>query len=398
MRIVVLMVCCTLVHALYALADTVVDGDLKLTGGGEFIFSDNTHQATAQVQGPKGDPGPPGDTRWGLNGSDIYYTDGKVGIGTTAPNEQLEITGNIRLPATKANAGIIKQGANTLIHTINDDGFSPNFFAGINSGNLTMTGATNTGVGTDSLSSNSTGNGNTAIGHEALSSNTSGSLNVALGSQSLKRLTGGTGNTAIGATALLNITAGDHNTVIGNSAASSLDIGSYNIYIGYAAGPTTFADEDESNVLRIGNVQHIARTYIAGIYARTVTGGSAVYIKSDGQLGTTTSSRRYKEEISDMGDASSGIMKLKPVTFYYKPEYASGPRLLQFGLIAEEVAEVYPYLVEYNKNGEPDSVYYQFVNAMLLNEVQKQDKRIIALEDKNRSLEERLARLEALIK
>jgi hypothetical protein len=80
-----------------------------------------------------------------------------------------------------------------------------------------------------------------------------------------------------------------------------------------------------------------------------------------------------------MGDITSGLIKLRPVSFYYQPEYANGPKLLQYGLIAEEVAEVYPDLVQYNDKGEPNTVYYQFVNAMLLNEVQKQDKRIKAL-------------------
>jgi hypothetical protein len=391
MRIIILMVCCTLFHAPYVLADTVIDGDLKLTGGGELFFPDNSHQATAQVQGPKGDPGPPGDTKWVTNGSNIYYADGKVGIGTTAPNEQLEITGNIRFPATTANTGIIKQGANTLIHTFRAGGLSNNFFAGTNSGNLTMTGDRNTGVGASALSSNGTGNANTAIGREALSLNTNGSLNVALGSQSLKYLIGGSDNTAIGTTALLNITTGDYNTVIGYSAGSLLETGSDNIYIGNSAGPLVIADYNESNTLRVGNVHKIGRAFIAGISGITVSGGTTVYIKGDGQLGTLTSSKRFKEEISDMGDITSGLMKLRPVSFYYKPEYANGPRLLQYGLIAEEVAEVYPDLVQYDDKGEPNTVFYQFVNAMLLNEVQKQDKRI-------KALEERLARLEALIR
>jgi hypothetical protein len=389
MRIIVLMVCCTLVHASYVFADTVVDGDLKLTGGGEFIFSDNTHQSTAQVQGPKGDPGPPGDTRWGINGSDIYYTGGNLGIGTSTPNEQLEITGNMRLPSTTANAGIIRQGTNTLIHTY-DTGFQPsNFFAGINAGNLTMTGQRNTAVGFNALTSNITGNGNTAIGREALKSNTSGSANVAVGASPLNDLTDGYGNIGIGGSSLGNLTSGGFNVAIGDGAGNNLATGDYNIYIGTSTG--IGGANNESNTLRIGYPNQVSKAFIAGIYGKTVTGGSAVYIKSDGQLGTSTSSRRYKDDISDMGDASSGLMKLRPVTFYYKPEYASGPRLLQYGLIAEEVAEVYPDLVDYNKNGEPDSVYYQFVNAMLLNEVQKQDKRI-------KELEERLARLEALIK
>ena len=92
-----------------------------------------------------------------------------------------------------------------------------------------------------------------------------------------------------------------------------------------------------------------------------------------------------------MGDASSDLMQLRPVSFYYRPEYSDGPRTLQYGLIAEEVAELYPELVQYDpKTGEPETVYYHLVNAMLLNEVQKQHRKI-------QDLEERLAKLEALL-
>ena len=83
-----------------------------------------------------------------------------------------------------------------------------------------------------------------------------------------------------------------------------------------------------------------------------------------------------------MGEASSGLMKLRPVTFHYKPECANGPRIRQYGLIAEEVAEVYPNLVSYNsETGQPETVFYQHVNAMVLNEVQKQHKEITALKE-----------------
>ena len=104
-------------------------------------------------------------------------------------------------------------------------------------------------------------------------------------------------------------------------------------------------------------------------------------INGQGQLGIQTSSRRYKEDIQDMGDASRGLMQLRPVTFHYKPEYADGPRTLQYGLIAEEVAAVYPDLVLYDpKTGQPQTVAYHLVNAMLLNEVQKQHRQILAQE------------------
>ncbi len=77
-----------------------------------------------------------------------------------------------------------------------------------------------------------------------------------------------------------------------------------------------------------------------------------------------------------MGDASSGLMNLRPVTFRYKQPYTDGTKPIDYGLIAEEVADVYPDLVAYSPSGEVQTVQYQKVNAMLLNEVQKQHQQI----------------------
>ena len=101
--------------------------------------------------------------------------------------------------------------------------------------------------------------------------------------------------------------------------------------------------------MRLGSGQ--TKTYISGIYGSTSSSGIPVYINSNGQLGTQTSSVRFKEQVRDMGDSTSALMKLRPVTFLYKPEYADGERTLQYGLIAEEVAKVYPELVAYDISG-----------------------------------------------
>ena len=122
-------------------------------------------------------------------------------------------------------------------------------------------------------------------------------------------------------------------------------------------------------MIRIGSGQ--SATVIAGIYGAAIGGsGLAVSINSSGQLGTTSSSRRYKEEIVDIGEESDVLMQLRPVAYFYKPEYDSS-RTRQYGLIAEEVDEVAPGLVARDKDGRPETVRYPLVNAMLLNEVQK---------------------------
>jgi hypothetical protein len=89
-----------------------------------------------------------------------------------------------------------------------------------------------------------------------------------------------------------------------------------------------------------------------------------------------------------MGDSNSKLIELRPVNFFYKPEFDNGSHLLQYGLIAEDVAKVYPELVAYDKNGEILSIKYQLLAPMLLNELQKQAQEI-------RSLEDRLAAVQA---
>ena len=124
-------------------------------------------------------------------------------------------------------------------------------------------------------------------------------------------------------------------------------------------------------------------------------GALPVEVDSDGQLGTALSSRRVKDDIRDMDEASAGLGKLRPVTFRYKAEPATGPRPIEYGLIAEEVAEIYPELVVLDKDGQPAGVRYHVLPAMLLNELQRQQR---VIEAQTRLLDEltaRLSRLEA---
>lgn len=103
-------------------------------------------------------------------------------------------------------------------------------------------------------------------------------------------------------------------------------------------------------------------------------------VDTNGQLGTTVSSRRFKDNIADMNTASSALMNLRPVTFHYKTDQNVAGRTLQYGLIAEEVNEVYPGLVAHSADGQIETVMYQHLPPMLLNEFQKQQRRINALE------------------
>ncbi len=233
---------------------------------------------------------------------------------------------------------------------------------------LNTTGANNTANGTAALVHNSAGDDNTAVGAFALNSNTA-SENTAVGSSALSHNTTGSDNTAIGVAALVNIT-GSHNIALGSAAGAALTAGDNNIDIGSIG--TAGA---ESNTIRIGTPGIQTATFIAGIRDVTTGKGNAipVLIDSVGQLGTMSSSQRFKKEIKPMDQASEAILSLKPVTFQYKSDATNTP---QFGLIAEEVAEVNPDLVVRDKNGEIYTVRYDAVNAMLLNEFLKEHRKV----------------------
>jgi len=118
---------------------------------------------------------------------------------------------------------------------------------------------------------------------------------------------------------------------------------------------------------------------VAGISGTTVAGGVAVYVDANGQLGTLTSSRRFKEDIQPMDKASEAILALQPVSFRYKHELdAKG--IPQFGLVAEEVEKLDPDLVARDAQGKAYTVRYEAVNAMLLNEFLKEHRRVQELE------------------
>src|SRR5712691_7365651 len=230
-------------------------------------------------------------------------------------------------------------------------------------------GSHNTASGDFALYSNTSGDDNTADGHFALFHNTTGPRNTATGHGALYGNTTGEANTASGFNALLHNTAGSGNIALGASAGTNLRTGNKNIDIGNA-GVT-----DESNTIRIGNVANQSATFIAGISGATVAGGVGVIVDTNGHLGTTTSSARYKEHVQPMDKASEAILSLQPVTFRYKHELDPAG-IPQFGLVAEQVEKIDPDLVARDEQGKPYTVRYEAVNAMLLNEFLKAHRKI----------------------
>lgn len=276
-----------------------------------------------------------------------------AGTGITAISDNIVATagniilssGNLELPLTNAagDEGVILFGGQRLISNYG----TLNTFVGALSGNTTLTVGSafqNTGVGCNSLNNIVDGQSNTAVGANALASVTSGENLIALGV--------GTGSAYS--------TNESNNIVIGNSGIIS-----------------------ESNVIRIGTSGSGAgqqnKCFIAAIRDTTAHPSSSVHvlIDSDGQLGTITSSIKVKENISDIGEDSTRIYNLRPVLFNYK---GTSEDESTYGLIAEEVDKVFPELVVYDREGNPETVKYRLLSILLLNEVKKLQARIKKLE------------------
>lgn len=288
-----------------------------------------------------------------------------INTAGAADNVYVHLDEVIRWPATNptGTTGVIYLGGASgaggyrYVHNYGSQtGQSTNTFYGAESGNFTLTTTSairNTGVGSISLQSLTTGASNTGVGAGTLWQLTTGSNNTAVGDVVLGSLLTGSNNTAIGYTAGQNYTGAESNNICIQNVGTT----------------------GESNVTRIGTSQ--TKCFIAGI--RGITTGVAdainVLIDSSGQLGTVSSSIRYKQNVKDIGDESKALKDLRPVTF----EYKSHPGMKQYGLIAEEVEKIFPRLVVYDKEGLPETVKYMDLIPLLLNEVQRLSKRVSQL-------------------
>jgi hypothetical protein len=272
------------------------------------------------------------------------------------------------------------------------------------------TGFTNVAIGSSSLRSNTTGYLNVAVGPQSLARNTSGKRNVAVGSSTLygvgapEGLTGsdntaigygalladtsGYANVALGSAAMWNESTGHRNTGLGTRALFSATSGNRNVALGYAAGYdiTTGSDNiilgggnrgavDDSGVIRIGSPKYQYKAYLAGVHGVQPGKGGAVpvVIDGNGQLGTLNSSRRFKQDIAPLADdVNVRLLQLRPVSYRYTQAHDDGSQPLEYGLIAEEVAAVFPELVVYDTAGQALTVRYHLLASMLVDALQRE--------------------------
>ena len=228
------------------------------------------------------------------------------------------------------------------------------------------------------------GVGNTAAGYGTLT-NVSGIHNSAFGEYGLGSTTTGGNNSAFGYDALSANSTGIFNSALGAGALYYNTSGSNNVHIANAGGGS------DNGTIRIGTNGAQRSAFIAGI-AGTPLEGATVVISKNGQLGVLASSERYKTAIAPMGARTARLQRLRPVSFHLKSNPGGA---LQYGLIAEEVNQVYPELVIRDNSGTIQGVRYDELAPMLLNEVQQQARTMATQAEQLTELRVQLAELGA---
>ncbi|MDP8275051.1 MAG: tail fiber domain-containing protein [Candidatus Euphemobacter frigidus] len=362
-----------------------------------------------------------------------------LGTGDSPTFTDLELTGNLELPATTSSAGIIKLGGYNFIHNYGNC----NTFIGENAGNLTMTGSYNSALGFYALCSDTTGNDNLAMGYCALDSNTTGNNNSAMGNYALYSNIAGFDNLALGKFTLYKNTTGNYNLALGDSALYSNTTGNYNSALGdYALYSNTTGGENialgvhagYSNQTGSGNVflgnnagryemgsnklyidnSDTSAPLIWGNFSTSRVGinciASANTLEVEGSASKTVagdwlanSDRRIKTDIRDVDNALEMVMKLRPVKFKYTRDYRESHRSVEdhdyYNFIAQEYRDVFPQAVkgsgEYLKGDSEEILQIDThnVKVVAIKAIQEQQDEIKELKKRIEALENALGKI-----
>ena len=328
---------------------SIVTGDFNNAVGGAALYSNTTGSENTAV-------------------GDLALSSNTTGSGNVAIGAQALASSTVAGYNATGEQASVAIGYRALTNAIGSGWYSGdgNTAVGDRALESDTDGHDNNAFGLRAMNSNTGGAYNTAVGSWALGGNSTGAFNVAIGNSALGYNTADNSNVGIGFDALGLKRYGGDNTAVGDHAGVQLDTGSGNVYIGAGvAGPAYPYREDN-------------HTYIRNINTTSVSGGNTDTVTvnlTTGLIGHLSSSRRYKESIQPMDNASETLYRLKPVTYRYKKEIDQG-QSLDYGLIAEEVAEVDPNLALRNGEGQIESVRYNAINLMLLNEFLKEHKTV----------------------
>ncbi len=363
-----------------------------------------------------------GDTALFQNTSGSYNVAiGEQALFNNTTGQESTAVGNSALTANTSGTANTAVGSAALFE--NTTGFH-NTAVGLSALEFNVNGDDNTAVGAGAIGNNIIGSGNSALGEDALDSLTNGNNNTAAGFLALGSVTSGNGNVGVGAGACPALSTGSDNVGVGLGVLPALSIGSGNVAIGQNASPNISSGtgniaiganaggsivtgnnnieignpgvQDESGVIRIGTTGTHTKAVFNGIFGTTVGSPATVVVNANGLLGTVSSSRRFKQNIQNMANASDVLLALHPVTFQYKPDL-DPDGTPQFGLIAEDVEKVDPDLVLRDNKHQIYTVRYEAVNAMLLNEFLKQHETVQAQKSEIEDLKQRLDKLEQLV-
>jgi hypothetical protein len=321
------------------------------------------------------------------------------GDGSATAAARADHTHTVRVPQNTA----VGPGALEAMRTATSI-FSDNTAVGAAALRSTTVGAENAAAGVLALGDNVQGLRNVAVGAGAMGRLSYGSYNVAIGASAMALAEGTVSEIGVGHSALASSTNGVSNVAIGFQALMRNTTGVANVAIGanagFGASPTasrgiyigSAGDASDVNTIRIGDGNHVA-AFIGGAAGRTVAGGVPVLTAESGRLGTLVSSARFKQDIRPVPDWSDRLGALRPVRFTYAAAAGGDGSEVQYGLLAEEVAAVFPELVAHDSAGRPWGVRYQLLDPLLLAEIQR-------LERARGTLAQRLlairARLDAL--
>jgi hypothetical protein len=375
-----------------------------------------------------------------IDGTIVDYVTGNARI-TTGPADGLTIynggtTARTALAAWSTTGALTNTGDGIFNGVTVGKGVgsvSTNTALGVGVLSTSSAGSTNTGVGYNALSAASiTGTNNTAVGSRSLASVVSGASNVGVGASALYN-NNASNNTAVGYQAGYSDTTAYNNTVLGYRAGYTNSTASYNTFVGTQAG-YSFNTTGETQNCFVGNQSGYSVTtgtkntilgsyngnqggvdirtasnhivisdgdgnpkiwmnsssvlYVPGVYSNTsVNAANVVSYGSNGDLYRSTSSARYKTEITDSTRTLADFLKLRPVTYKnINPNIDNGQTF--GGLIAEEVHEAgLTEFVVYNEEGTPESLAYGNMIGLAVKAIQEQQAIITSLTARIEALE-----------